>query len=522
MSPSDQHRVRLVVHSGPSGIRQWEADAVHALVAVPGVTLVGWTISPAAAAPADPWLYRRWCARHAPPGWALVPLAGLPFTPAQRPERPDALPPTDVVLDLTDGPLTIAVPRLGIWRFERAGAGSGMPGLWELLHERPVHAAQLVRTDPEGRRYLLHGARFPLDSDDPAGTAAAILHEMVHWPVRAACQFLLDGPPALFGPEPEPPSPHATPPSNWRMLGLPVVRRTLRHRPKPKVEWNIGVLYQPMHALLDPHGSLNIRYLPAPAPDTHRMGPAGYLDAQGRINVLYRKLLADGRSELARVRPKQDNVIKRSRTMLGPEADPDSASTVTIDGTVWVVVGSTSHGRVDLYVVDEANEGLVFVRTLLNEPLEAVTVFRHAGRWWLFGTRRPFAAAALHAWWSDTIEGPWRPHALNPLKIDPASARPGGTPFVHEGVLWRPAQDRSKPDAPQVVLNQVHLLDPHRFSETPTHTVVPRSSSSYPHGIGTLHGIGHLTLVDGMRRQEGLHTKPPRRTPRRKRSRRKS
>jgi hypothetical protein len=68
----------------------------------------------------------------------------------------------------------------------------------------------------------------------------------------------------------------------------------------------------------------------------------------------------------------------------------------------------------------------------------------------------------------------------------------------------------------------VHLLDPHRFSETPTHTVVPRSSSSYPHGIGTLHGIGHVTLVDGMRRQEGLHTKPPRRTPRRKRSRRKS
>ena len=49
----------------------------------------------------------------------------------------------------------------------------------------------------------------------------------------------------------------------------------------------------------------------------------------------------------------------------------------------------------------------------------------------------------LHIWWSDDLFGQWRPHAANPVKIDARSARPAGTPFVHAGTLYRPAQDCS-------------------------------------------------------------------------------
>ncbi len=42
------------------------------------------------------------------------------------------------------------------------------------------------------------------------------------------------------------------------------------------------------------------------------------------------------------------------------------------------------------------------------------------------------------------LEGPWEPHRRNPVKCDVRGSRPAGTPFVHGGELYRPAQDGSK------------------------------------------------------------------------------
>jgi hypothetical protein len=168
------------------------------------------------------------------------------------------------------------------------------------------------------------------------------------------------------------------------------------------------------------------------------------------------------------------------------------------EGTVYVIPESASMGRVELYRVNEANEALEHVRTLLEEPLVDPTLFEHQGRWWLFGTKPPLTNVALFAFHAEGPFGPFTPHALNPIKLDVRSARPAGTPFRHGADLYRPAQDSSVSYGHRIALNCVHELSPTRFREEVARYIGP-IKGPYGQGFHTISAVGDLTLVDGKR-----------------------
>src|SRR2546427_610728 len=128
------------------------------------------------------------------------------------------------------------------------------------------------------------------------------------------------------------------------------------------------------------------------------------------------------------------------------------------------------------------------------------TVFRHEGRWWLTCTDREVGEnMPLFVWHARNLEGPWEPHALNPVKADIRSSRPAGTPFVDGGILYRPAQDCSRMYGGGIVINRVVRLTPTEFMEEPAATIEPFSESPFPDGIHTLSGVGDITLIDSKR-----------------------
>jgi hypothetical protein len=129
------------------------------------------------------------------------------------------------------------------------------------------------------------------------------------------------------------------------------------------------------------------------------------------------------------------------------------------------------------------------------------TVVHHDGRWWLFFTDKDVDSnAALHLWHAPELLGPWEPHTSNPIKTDVRSSRPAGTPFVHDGKLFRPAQDCSSTYGGAIALNEVEVLTPNRFRERVVHVIGPAPRSPYPAGCHTLSAMGPQTLIDGKRR----------------------
>jgi hypothetical protein len=91
------------------------------------------------------------------------------------------------------------------------------------------------------------------------------------------------------------------------------------------------------------------------------------------------------------------------------------------------------------------------------------------------------------------------PHATNPVLMDVCCARPAGTPFLHEGQLYRPAQDCSTGYGKAVVIRRVTHLSPTRFREVTAAVVKPDPGSAFPDGLHTLSAAEHQTLLDAKR-----------------------
>ena len=91
----------------------------------------------------------------------------------------------------------------------------------------------------------------------------------------------------------------------------------------------------------------------------------------------------------------------------------------------------------------------------------------------------------------------WTAHEGNPVKTDSRSARPGGTPFVVDGVLYRPSQDCELSYGRQITINAVEELTEGTFIERPVRLLSPDRRSRYPAGFHTMAQVGARTLVDG-------------------------
>ncbi|MGB9587811.1 MAG: glucosamine inositolphosphorylceramide transferase family protein, partial [Armatimonadota bacterium] len=128
------------------------------------------------------------------------------------------------------------------------------------------------------------------------------------------------------------------------------------------------------------------------------------------------------------------------------------------------------------------------------------TVFYHDGLWWLMCTSQDLGPHdTLFLWYATEVLGPWIPHPKNPVKKDRSSTRPAGTPFQHNGRLYRPAQDCSRYYGERIAINRVDRLTPSEFHEETVSWVGPFLDSPYPHGIHTISKVGDMTLIDGKR-----------------------
>lgn len=488
---------RIALSIGPR-LRGWEAQAIAALRAEPGLALLGWmeAVGQGARRLLPTALARKADAHPALGAGDAAALNGL-----RRLSRQEAAE-AGIILHLggsaPDAPITPDGNRHWCFRHGDGTPGSACPpGMRESILGLP-HARFALIDCAEGG--VLHECVIPLEGA-PFADAATIAALAALWPVQQLRAIIAHGhrPPEA----PSKPGP-ALPPVNWwrllrwrwrRMAGAPALAPLDESGP-----WNIGVLHQPAWVLLQEDGSRNVRWLPSPSKGRSRMEPFGYFAADGELNALYRKGDEDGGGGvIARVRPKADNILKRSRTMLDSVPGAGYPYVVRIGDAVHAAITDLERGEVRLRPVASDNSALEEGRAILAEPLLAPTLFEHGGRWWLFGTKQPYPEALLHAYHAASPWGPFTPHASAPLKCHVAHSRPAGTPFTHQGQLYRPALDATDPLHPAVWIMRIDHLSPEGFVEHPVRRLAGFSSTAYGMGVRTVSAIGDVTLVDGLR-----------------------
>lgn len=494
-------RIALAVGDG---LRRWEIEAVRRILATNGADVIGWVfVAESAQRRTSTWnsAFRRLQRDAERLELLALEPRGLDGLGLQRlPDLHGVIRDVTLLLGsasaLTDAPLD---PQERFWAFRHsddAPAHEVLPGMREAVMGMRAAAFHLVDASTNA---VLRQCRVPV-SDDAAGLALSMVEHAMEWPADALREWITTAQP-----------PTSRPHDVVEQITMPGLLDVIRFRwrkvtgggrreaPTDAGAWNIGVLHQPVHVLLEEEGSRNVRWLPAPSKGRARLEPFGYPGPDGELNVLFRKADEDGGSpQIARVRPKPDNILKRSRTMLEAKGSGAYPFTLTTDGVPWTVVTNHVEHVVRLHRVNTENDGFTEGLVILREPLHAATLFQHEGRWWLFGTLDPMPDALLCAWHSERLEGPYLPHAAAALKCDLRSSRPAGTPFLHDGLLYRPALDASDPPRPAVWINRVHRLDPDLFVEEPVRRITGFPATAYGMGVRTISAMGDLTLVDGL------------------------
>ncbi len=420
----------------------------------------------------------------------------------------------DFVLQFAFGVLRgaiLGVPRYGVWSFhhDEADRSRGAPpGFWEIYNgDRVTRTFLERRAERPGGGVVLHEGFFKTLDDSYVRNQEAAYFGSADWPARV-CKDIRHGTAAyLDGSPSRAPTPVAHGPTSWQAARfvLKVTRNFLATQSDSlfrREHWNVGIVDQPIQAFLAPGARPEARWLPGLARHRFLADPFGrrhgtgttllveefdYRTQRGRISALESE---DGRSFTA-PRPVIELPVHMSYPYL-----------FTHRGEVYCVPETHQAREVSLYRAADFPTGWRKIATLL-EDFAAVdsTVFQHEGRWWLLCTDRDSGPdTKLYAWYARDLPGPWLPHAANPLKTDVRSSRPAGTPFVHEGQLYRPAQDGSGTYGGAVVVNRVMRLSPTEFDEEVATVVTPDRRGPYPDGLHTLSAAGDLTIIDGQRR----------------------
>jgi hypothetical protein len=414
---------------------------------------------------------------------------------------------TDLVLGLGD----VAVPpglaaraRLGVWRFEHETTSSPLPLLEEVYRGNDVTHVALLAHGADGRISALDEGVFRTDKRSYRRHCDAILDAVAPWPARALRRF--SEPSGAAAPSRPAMTTGATArPPSVLLLSLKLAARNgalawerlFRHP-----QWNVGILRRPVEELLEPgaYTGEGVDWFPLEGKEGFLADPFA-VDGEGGMQVLCEYF--DYGTSTGRVR-----ALELAREGFGTGTDVFSPGihvsypfVLDLPGGIYCVPETAEAGEVALYRVAQGPEPWEKVAVLLDGfPGVDPTVFRHDGRWWLACTRAgPQEDSELWVWHAPAIEGPWSGHALNPVKTDVRCARPAGPPFVHRGVLYRPAQDCSRTYGGRVTLQRVRELTPTAFAEETVNVIEASARSRYPIGPHTVTAVGDSVLVDGRR-----------------------
>lgn len=394
----------------------------------------------------------------------------------------------------------------GVWSFhhgdERVFRGQP-PGFWEMATGEPVMGTILQRiTERLDGGTVLHRGLFRVTRHSYRRTRDDAFLGSADF-VSTAVKRLLAGDDSVVSGDPSrTDAPLRRSPGNWIMTrfltrqAINFVLSQWRGLTRAAI-WSVGVADVPIASFLDSRMP-SIRWAPEQGRGRYLADP--FPDPTGGSGVA---LVEDYRHEDHRglISAVDFDGDMSARVVLDTGVHASYPYLVEDRGTIFCVPETYQAAELRLYRAVNFPEEWE-LDSILLEDVAALdpTVFRHEGRWWLFcSVEGRHANTKLHVFHARDLRGPWEPHALNPVKTNISSSRPGGTPFVHDGSLYRPAQDGSSSYGGGVTINRVDLLTPDDFAEVEVTRIAPPAKGRYRDGIHTLAAHGRQTIVDGRR-----------------------
>jgi hypothetical protein len=267
--------------------------------------------------------------------------------------------------------------------------------------------------------------------------------------------------------------------------------------------WRIGLVQAPI-AEIAAGGAVpgaRVRFLAEEPPLCFLADPFG-LWRDGRLHVFAEAFDYRRRHGVIEVLELDAGLrLASRRTVLREPWHLSYPQVVEHEGEVWMAPEAHRSGALTLYRAQAYPDRWVAAARLeLDTPPIDATLMRHGGLWWLaYAPAGPQShkQGRLHLAFAETLTGRWRTHPGNPVRVDRTSSRPGGTPFVWDGVLTLPVQDCRRSYGAGLRLLRILEMTPDRFEAEATAALAPpQPAGGYVDGMHTLSACGDVTLID--------------------------
>jgi hypothetical protein len=226
---------------------------------------------------------------------------------------------------------------------------------------------------------------------------------------------------------------------------------------------------------------------------------------EARTHIFFEEFLYDSRrGRIAVMTLDETGGLSAPRTALELDTHLSYPFVFVRDGRLYMVPENAAGGSLDLYECVEPPCGWVCRRSLLaGEPVTDASLVEWQGRWWMFaGLKKPHglqtAELLVLYMTDDPVCGVWSKHPASPLLADVTNARPAGAPFVHDGRLYRLAQDGSGGYGWGIAVNEVLSLTPWSYEERRIAVLGPGWTRGL-RGTHTLNRAGPNVVMDACR-----------------------
>jgi hypothetical protein len=324
---------------------------------------------------------------------------------------------------------------------------------------------------------------------------------------RFALRRLEDLEAGRWSPEREPvnhrPSQRPSPPSNVDTLRhvSKIAGRAARRRLRRAAfhhQWLVGLRQRQGNVL--PHEDPRPWHVVSPPGDRSWADPFIF-ENDGEVFVFLEQVrFADRKGELAVGRLERGGELSALEPIMPAPHHRSYPFVLRDGGQTFMIPESRENRRVELWAATDFPTGWSHVAALL-EDVDAVdaSVVHHDGLYWMW-VNQSFDGGRLDdetfLYFSDRLESGWTPHPRNPVVSDARRARPAGRPFLHKGVLVRPAQDCTEGYGSRVVFNAVELLTPDDYRERPVGSLEPDWATGRDRGAHTYTFDGSWEAAD--------------------------
>ena len=213
----------------------------------------------------------------------------------------------------------------------------------------------------------------------------------------------------------------------------------------------------------------------------------------------YSQILKRGRIAIAEI--SKDKLINK-KIVLDDKKHLSYPFIFVENDEIFVICEAYKSKKLDLYKIDKINLSLHKVREIFPDH-EAIdpTIIKFNNKYWLFYSKIEKAEEELYLAYGESLYGDFIQHPKNPVKSCKASARSGGTPFVLNNELYRPAQNCQKFYGEKITINKINILNENDFNEEICYEISPPNSKKIIIGIHTISSLGDSTLIDGLRKK---------------------